>query len=146
MAQNLDLVVHPRLVIPAADLQWSFSRSAGPGGQNVNKLETAVELSLDIEACTVLGPFQKQRLQSRLAQLRGSSVLRIRASEHRSQYKNRCLALEKMAEALRDGLKPDPKPRRATKPSKASTRKRLEGKKLRGHVKRNRQQRPRLED
>jgi len=51
-----------------------------------------------------------------------------------------------MAEALRDGLKPDPKPRRATKPSKASTRKRLEGKKLRGDVKRNRQQRPRLED
>ena len=91
-------------------------------------------------------PFQKQRLLSRLTQLNGSGVLRIRASEQRSQYKNRCLALEKMAEALRNGLKPDPKPRRATKPSKSSTRKRLEGKRLRGDIKRKRQRQPRPED
>lgn len=146
MAQSLDLVIHPKLVIPATDLQWSFTRSAGPGGQNVNKLETAVELSLDIEACQVFGPFQKQRLQSRLPQLKGAGVLRVRASEHRSQYKNRCLALEKMAEVLRTALRPEPKPRRATKPSKASTRRRLDSKTLRGEVKRNRQQRPRLDD
>ena len=142
----LELVIHPRLVIPAADLTWSFRRSAGPGGQNVNKLETAVELSFDIEACSVLGTFQKQRLQARLPQLKGSSVLSIQASEHRSQYKNRCLALEKMAAVLREALKPDPKPRRATKPSKAATRRRLDSKKIRGDVKRNRQHRPRLDD
>ena len=142
----LELVIHPRLVIPAADLTWSFRRSAGPGGQNVNKLETAVELSFDIEACSVLGPFQKQRLLARLPQLKGSSVLSIQASEHRSQYKNRCLALEKMAAVLREALKPDPKPRRATKPSKAATRRRLDSKKMRGDVKRNRQHRPRLDD
>jgi len=142
----LELVIHPRLVIPAADLTWSFRRSAGPGGQNVNKLETAVELSFDIETCSVLGPFQKQRLQARLPQLKGSSVLSIQASEHRSQYKNRCLALEKMAAVLREALKPDPKPRRATKPSKAATRRRLDSKKMRGDVKRNRQHRPRLDD
>ncbi|NDD70198.1 MAG: aminoacyl-tRNA hydrolase, partial [Synechococcaceae bacterium WB9_4xC_028] len=72
--------------------------------------------------------------------------LSIQASEHRSQYKNRCLALEKMAAVLREALKPDPKPRRATKPSKAATRRRLDSKKIRGDVKRNRQHRPRMDD
>ena len=61
-----DLHVSAAVVIPAAELQWRFSRSSGPGGQNVNKVETAVELGFDLEGTGAIGPFQKQRLLERL--------------------------------------------------------------------------------
>jgi ribosome-associated protein len=57
-----DLRVSAAVLIPAAELQWRFSRSSGPGGQNVNKVETAVELGFDLEGSSAIGPFQKQRL------------------------------------------------------------------------------------
>ena len=91
-AVERDLVVHARLVIPAAELQWRFSRSSGPGGQNVNKLETAVELLFNIEQSAVLGDFRRQRLLDRLGSRLVHGCLRVSVAEHRSQWQNRQLA------------------------------------------------------
>ena len=141
-----DLVIHQRLVIPAAELQWRFTRSSGPGGQNVNKLETAVELLFDLHASAVLGEVCRQRLQERLGPKLSGGVLRVVAAEHRSQWRNRQLALERLAQLLREGLKPPPKPRRATKPTRGSQRRRLDAKKQRGQLKQQRQRRHHSDD
>ena len=125
-----DLVIHQRLAIPAAELQWRFMRSSGPGGQNVNKLETAVELLFDLQASAVLGDARCQCLQERLGSKLSSGVWRIVAAEHRIQWRNRQLARERLAQLLREGLKTPPKPRRATKPTRGSQRRRLDAKKL----------------
>jgi len=146
MPPAFELIVNRRLRIPARELRWSFTRSSGPGGQNVNKLETAVELSLDLQASESLSALQRQRLLQKLTDRNGSGLVRVHASEHRSQYQNRLAALEKMGELLRSALQADPKPRKATKPTRASSQRRVEGKKQRGEIKRSRQQRPRLED
>ena len=138
-----DIALGSELVIPAAELQWRFTRSSGPGGQNVNKLETAVELLFDPQASAVLGEVQQQMLQERLSSKLSGGVLRVVAAEHRSQWRNRQLALERLAELLREGLKPPPKPRRATKPTRGSQRRRLDAKKKRAQLK---QQRQRLHD
>jgi len=145
-AVERDLVVHARLVIPAAELQWRFSRSSGPGGQNVNKLETAVELLFNIEQSAVLGDFRRQRLLDRLGSRLVHGCLRVSVAEHRSQWQNRQLALQRLAELLREGLQPPPRQRRATKPTRGATRRRLEGKKQRGKLKQQRQRRPSLDD
>ena len=65
-----DLVVNKRLVIPARELQWRFSRASGPGGQGVNTTDSRVELLLDLEACSVLGPVRRARLLERLGSRR----------------------------------------------------------------------------
>ena len=141
-----DLVIHQRLAIPAAELQWRFTRSSGQGGQNVNKLETAVELLFDLQASAVLGEVRRQRLQERLGSKLNGAVLRVVAAEHRSQWRNRQLALERLAELLRNGLKPPPKPRRATQPTRGSQRRRLDAKKQRGQLKQQRQRRHHSDD
>jgi ribosome-associated protein len=142
MPQPFDLVVNQRLQIPACELRWSFTRSSGPGGQNVNKVETAVELSLDLHNAASLSADQRLRLLRRFC----DGVVRVCASEHRSQYLNRQAALEKLGSLLRSALQSDPKPRKPTQPTRASQRRRVEGKKRRGEVKQTRQQRPRLEE
>ena len=75
MAQ--DLYINDRLVIPAAELQWRFSRASGPGGQGVNTTDSRVELVLDLEACLVLGPFRRERLKQRLATRLVEGCLRV---------------------------------------------------------------------
>ena len=140
-----DIPVISDLVIPAAELQWRFARSSGPGGQNVNKLETAVELLFDLQASSVLGEVRRRRLQERLGSRLSGGVLRVVAAEHRSQWRNRQLALERLAALLREGLKPPPKPRRATKPTRGSQR-RLDAKKQRGQLKQQRQRRHHSDD
>ena len=140
-----DLHVSAAVVIPAAELQWRFSRSSGPGGQNVNKVETAVELGLDLEGTSAIGPFQKQRLLERLGSRCVAGCLRVSVSEHRSQHQNRELAMQRLGDLLREGLKPPPKLRKPTKPTRGAVKRRVEAKKQKSQVKQARQ-RPRSMD
>jgi ribosome-associated protein len=140
-----DLHVSAAVVIPAAELQWRFSRSSGPGGQNVNKVETAVELGLDLEGTSAIGPFQKQRLLERLGSRCVAGCLRVAVSDHRSQYQNRELAMQRLGDLLREGLKPPPKLRKPTKPTRGAVKRRVEAKKQKSQVKQARQ-RPRSMD
>ena len=144
MAQ--DLIVNDRLVIPAVDLQWRFSRASGPGGQGVNTTDSRVELVLDIEACAVLGPFRRARLRERLASRVVDGDLRVVVADERSQWQNRQKAMVRMAELVRDGLKPPPPSRKATRPTRGSQRRRVQAKKQRGELKRQRRSRSSMDD
>jgi len=144
MAQ--DLYINDRLVIPAAELQWRFSRASGPGGQGVNTTDSRVELVLDLEACLVLGPFRRERLKQRLATRLVEGCLRVVVAEERSQWQNRQVAMARLADLLREGLKPPPPPRKASSPGRGAVKRRLEAKKKRGELKRQRRNRPTLEE
>ena len=144
MAQ--DLVVSERLVIPAGELQWRFSRASGPGGQNVNTTDSRVELRLNLDTCSVLGPFRKARLRERLASRLVDDCLRVVVTEERSQWQNRQKAMVRLADLIRDGLRPPPPPRKPTRPGRGAVRRRLDAKKQRGDLKRQRRQRPSLDD
>jgi ribosome-associated protein len=146
LLQSFDLPIAPHLLIPAAELQWRFSRSSGPGGQNVNKLETAVELVFDLEGSSAIGPFQKQRMLDRLGSRCVAGCLRVAVSEHRSQYQNRQLALQRLGDLLREGLKPPPKLRKPTKPTRGSVKRRVDAKKQRSQVKQDRQRRASMDE
>ncbi|MBB6628969.1 aminoacyl-tRNA hydrolase [Nocardioides sp. KIGAM211] len=123
------------LVVPAAELVERFSRSPGPGGQSVNTSDTRVELVYDVAASSALDDRQRERVLAALAgQLVGDTVVVV-ASEHRSQHRNRVAARERLAELLRTALAPPPAPRRATRPTRGSQRRRLEAKKQRGRTK-----------
>ena len=114
----------------------SFSRSGGPGGQNVNKRETKVSARLQIDALEIPDEASLRRLKRRLAsRLSSDGVLVLQASEERSQAMNRQQALERMEALILAALRPDPKPRKATRPSRAARERRLISKKKRGALK-----------
>ena len=140
-----DLRVNSQLVIPSAELQWRFSKASGPGGQNVNKTNSRVELIFDLNATSALGPFRKKRLLNQLQHHLVAGCVRVVAAEERSQYQNRQLALSRLAYFLRMGLEAVPKTRKPTKPSQAAKKRRLQAKKLRGELKRTRQSKPSLD-
>ena len=123
------------LVVPAADLDERFSRSSGPGGQGVNTTDSRVQLSLDLAATGALTERQRDRLLRRLDERLSGTVLTVDASEHRSQRRNRVAARERLAALIRDALAPPPPPRRPTRPTLGSTRRRLEAKRRRGEAK-----------
>lgn len=137
----MDLVIAPGpgvvngLTIPGTDLTERFSRSPGPGGQSVNTTDSRVGLELDIAGCAALTEPQRRRVQAALEGRLVGGRLVVTAYEHRSQHRNRVAARERMAELLRSALAPPPPSRRATKPTKGSTQRRLEAKKHRGEVK-----------
>ena len=118
-------------VVPDADLSWRFSRSSGPGGQNINKNDTRVQLSFDLAGSDAFPDELKQRMLGRL----GDQVV-IVASEHRSQARNRRAAAERLAELLEEAMRRPPPPRVPTKPSRASQQRRIEQKKQHGVTKR----------
>lgn len=124
------------VVIPERELTWRFSRSSGPGGQSVNTADSRVELSLDIASTSALGPVQRARVLERLSPRLVDGVLTVRASEHRSQLRNREAALERMAKILADALAPPPPRRRPTKPRRGAVERRLADKKRRSRTKR----------
>ena len=121
------------------EVEIDVFRASGPGGQHANTSNTRVELRFDIEASPSLGPRQRARLVERL----GPRV-RVVASERRSQFQNRELALERLGERLAEALHIDP-PRVATRPSRASKRTRVEQKRRRGERKQARR-RPSADD
>jgi len=141
-----DLPINDRLVIPAAELQWRFSRSSGPGGQAVNTTDSRVELRFDLESSKALGPFRKARLREKLALRLEGDCLRVVAAEERSQWQNRQRAMARLADLLREGLKPPAPKRRPTRPGRAAVKRRLEAKGRRSELKRRRQGRPSLDD
>ena len=124
------------VVIRERELTWRFSRSSGPGGQSVNTADSRVELSLDVARTSALGPIQRARVFERLSRRLVDGVLTVRASEHRSQLRNREAALERMAKILAGALAPPPPRRRPTKPTRGAVERRLADKKRRSRTKR----------
>ncbi len=119
------------LVVPAAELVERFSRSPGPGGQSVNTTDSRVELEYDVASSTALTDEQRARALARL----GAPLLRVVATEHRSQHRNRVAARERLADQLRTALAPPPPRRRPTRPTRGSQQRRLDAKKQRGETK-----------
>jgi ribosome-associated protein len=116
--------------IPRSEVELRFSRSSGPGGQHAQKSDTRVEAVFDVEASSALSDAQKRRVASR-----AGPVVRAVAQDERSQWRNRELALERLAETLRQALRVQ-RPRRATRPTKAAVERRLDEKRRRGQTKR----------
>lgn len=145
----------PGVVVAAPVVRWAFSRSAGPGGQNVNKLSTKAELRISLDDLPI-----SHRARQRLRTLAGRRIIgtetwideegreRLRGGEivltsetERSQSRNKDECLAKLRELLVQALA-EPKVRRKTRPTKASKERRLDGKKRRGEIKRRRSKRP----
>jgi ribosome-associated protein len=124
------------IAIDERELEESFVRASGPGGQNVNKLATAVQLRFDVRASPSLPEAVRGRLE-RLAgrRLTRDGVLVITAQRYRTQERNRVDALARMVELVRQAAEPPPPPRRATRPTAGSKRRRLDAKTRRGAVK-----------
>ena len=141
-----DLRLTPALVIGAAELAWRFSRSSGPGGQNVNTTDSRVELVFDLAASAALPPALQARALGRLEGKLVEGCVVIAASEHRSQWQNRVAAQRRLVELLLEAIKAPTPPRRPTKPTRGSKERRLAAKKLRGAIKGQRGSRPQPED
>ncbi len=143
--------VAPGVRVPVVAIRFAFARSSGPGGQNVNKLETKAELRIDVDVIPISG-----RARNRLRTLAGDRVigsetyigedgrshtrggeLIITAQEHRSQSQNKSACMEKLREMIVQAMA-EPKVRRKTKPSRGSIERRIEGKKRRSDIKRGR--------
>ncbi len=135
----MKLKVNPKLEIPAHEINWRFSRSSGAGGQNVNKTESRVEIVFNVSESNTLTPYQKYRIsiQDDVKLINGSIYIAVQ--DKRTQYQNRKLALNRLASTLQKLLKPPKKERRETIPTRSSQRRRVEAKKKRGEIKRNRQ-------
>ena len=142
--RQVDLQLSPGLVIPFSELRWRFSRSGGPGGQNVNTTDSRVELLFDLAATPSLPPQLRARALRRLEARLVEGCVVIAASEHRSQWQNRVAAQRRLVELLQEAIKPPPPPRRATKPTRGSVQRRLQAKKQRSAVKQQRRGRIQL--
>ena len=131
-----------RISIDEREIAETFVRASGPGGQNVNKLSTAVQLRFDVRGSPSLPPDVAARLE-RLSgsRLTRDGVLVITAQRHRTQLRNRQDALDRLIDLVRRAATP-PVPRRPTKPTRASRERRIEGKKHRAKVKGLRQAKP----
>jgi ribosome-associated protein len=116
--------------IALSELTWRFSRSGGPGGQHANTADTRAEVVFDVAGSPSLGPRQRARLLERL----GPEV-RVVAADERSQARNRQLALDRLADRLREALRVET-PRRPTKPTRASQARRVDAKRKRSETKR----------
>ncbi|MGA5423898.1 alternative ribosome rescue aminoacyl-tRNA hydrolase ArfB [Streptomyces lavendulocolor] len=131
-------VIRGSVSLPEAELMWRFSRSSGPGGQHVNTSDSQVELRFDLARTEALPAVWKERALERLASRLVGGVLTVRASEHRSQWRNRETAAVRLASLLAEATAPPPKARRATKVPRGINERRLRQKKQRSETKRGR--------
>jgi ribosome-associated protein len=134
----VSLVVSEHIVIPDEELEWKFIRSSGPGGQNVNKVASAVQLRFLLPQNTSLPAAVRARLQRLAGQrLVDDGTILLTARNDRSQEQNRRAALERLADLVRAALV-EPKIRKKTRPTRASKERRIDTKKRRAGTKRQR--------
>ena len=137
-----DLRVNSWLVIPDGELHERFSRSSGPGGQSVNTTDSRVELSFDVLRSPTLPERERNRALERLASRLTDGVVTVAAETERSQLMNREAARARLASLLREAVGPPPPPRVATMPTRGARERRLDAKRRRAQVKRNRRYEP----
>jgi ribosome-associated protein len=132
------LAISPEISIPDNEFEWKFIRSSGPGGQNVNKVSSAVQLRFLLPLNTSLHPSVRNRLRRLAGQklIDDGSIL-VSARSERSQEQNRRAALERLAELIRTAMI-EPKIRKKTRPTRASKERRIESKKRRASTKQQR--------
>lgn len=130
----MDLQITPDLTLPEEELEISAVRAQGAGGQNVNKVATAIHLRFDIPASSLPETCKQRLLARRDRRINRDGVLVIKAQAARTQERNRAQALERLRELIRSALTP-PKRRIPTKPSRSARQRRLEAKKRRGQDK-----------
>jgi ribosome-associated protein len=130
------LEVNESVALPESEISYRTSRSSGPGGQNVNKVETRVTVLFDVDASAVLSDDQKRRIRARLAtRIDKSGVLRVVSQRHRTQGANRDAARQRLAELVSDALARR-RPRKRTRKPASAARRRLDDKRRRGEIKR----------
>ena len=125
------------LDIPESEIVFSAIRASGPGGQNVNKVSSAIHLRFDVRSSSLPEAVKAKILRMRDARISTEGVIVIKAQKFRSQEKNKLESLARLDELLQKSQHVET-PRRRTRPSRSSVRKRLEGKKKQGSVKKNR--------
>ena len=134
----MPLDISEQVAIPDEELEWKFIRSSGPGGQNVNKVASAVQLRFLLPRNTSISAPAKHRLRRMAGQrLVDDGTILISARDERSQVENRRAALERLADLVRAALI-EPKIRKKTRPTRASKERRIESKKRRSSIKRER--------
>ena len=138
MAESEPIIINAEVSIPESELSFRASRSGGPGGQHVNTSSTRIELLWDVANSASLTEAQRTRIQRKLTnRINSEGVLLLAESGSRSQHQNRRTVLQRFAELLAEALH-RPKPRKKTRPTKASRERRLRAKKRRSELKRSR--------
>jgi ribosome-associated protein len=132
---SIDVTVRG-IVIPADELSWRFSRSAGPGGQSVNTTDSRAELSFNVATSAALPPVLKERALRALDSRLTGGVITVTAAENRSQLRNREAAAARLSGLLTAATAAPPRTRRPTRPTRGSQERRLAAKQRRSQVKR----------
>ena len=133
-----DIIINDRITVPAAELSYTASRSSGPGGQHVNTSDTRIQVRWNLEQSEAFSETQKNRLRRALqSRLTESGELILASDSHRSQRRNSEDVTQRLAAIIRANLTP-PKPRKKTRPTRASKERRLEDKRRRSRLKKGR--------
>lgn len=137
--ERMSRTVRADVRLPESELRWRFSRASGPGGQHVNTTDSQVEVRFDLAATRALPEAWRRRALQRLAgRLTDDGVLVVRASGHRSQWRNRQAALDRLTELLAEATAPPPPERKKRRTPRAAHERRLRAKRQRAEIKRGR--------